>query len=91
MPLVADVDQLFGRARIGVGGRLLALLNAEEIDITLFKKDQLDSEKSTSSIVIHNPRPNTSRSEPAAWRFPCKQRKIPLQLLRQGWKTCLEM
>jgi hypothetical protein len=42
MLLVADVDQLFGRAR----------------------------------------------SEPTAWRFPCKQGKIPLQLLRQGWKTC---
>jgi 5-methyltetrahydrofolate--homocysteine methyltransferase len=35
--------------------QLLALLNAEEIGITLSEEDQLDPEKSTSAIVLHHP------------------------------------
>jgi 5-methyltetrahydrofolate--homocysteine methyltransferase len=34
---------------------LLALLNADEIGITLSEEDQLDPEQSTSAIVLHNP------------------------------------
>ena len=33
----------------------LALLNAEEIGITLSEEDQLDPEQSTSAIVVHHP------------------------------------
>jgi 5-methyltetrahydrofolate--homocysteine methyltransferase len=35
--------------------QLLALLNAEEIGITLSEEDQLDPEQSTSAIVVHHP------------------------------------
>ncbi len=35
--------------------QLLALLNAEEIGITLSEEDQLDPEQSTSAIVLHHP------------------------------------
>jgi 5-methyltetrahydrofolate--homocysteine methyltransferase len=35
--------------------QLLALLNAEEISITLSEEDQLDPEQSTSAIVVHHP------------------------------------
>jgi len=35
--------------------QLLALLNAEEIGITLSEEDQLNPEQSTSAIVVHHP------------------------------------
>jgi 5-methyltetrahydrofolate--homocysteine methyltransferase len=35
--------------------QLLALLNAEEIGITLSEEDQLDPEQSTSAIIVHHP------------------------------------
>src|SRR5713226_8269728 len=35
--------------------QLLALLGAEEIDITLSEEDQLDPEQSTSAIIVHHP------------------------------------
>jgi cobalamin-dependent methionine synthase I len=35
--------------------QLLALLNAEEMGITLSEEDQLDPEQSTSAIVVHHP------------------------------------
>jgi 5-methyltetrahydrofolate--homocysteine methyltransferase len=34
---------------------LLALLNAEEIGVTLSEEDQLDPEQSTSTIVVRHP------------------------------------
>jgi hypothetical protein len=42
---------------------LLALLNAEEIGITLSEEDQLDPEQSTSPIVVHHTGEITSRCE----------------------------
>jgi 5-methyltetrahydrofolate--homocysteine methyltransferase len=35
--------------------QLLALLNADQVDITLSEEDQLDPEQSTSAIVVHHP------------------------------------
>jgi 5-methyltetrahydrofolate--homocysteine methyltransferase len=35
--------------------QLLALLNADEIGVTLTEEDQLDPEQSTSAIVVHHP------------------------------------
>ena len=35
--------------------QLLALLNADEIGLTLSEEDQLDPEQSTSAIVVHHP------------------------------------
>ncbi len=40
---------------LGDQKQLLALLNAEEIGITLSEEDQLDPEQSTSAIVLHHP------------------------------------
>jgi len=40
---------------LGDQKQLLALLNAEEIGITLSEEDQLDPEQSTSAIIVHHP------------------------------------
>ena len=35
--------------------QLLALLKADQIEIALSEEDQLDTEQSTSAIVVHHP------------------------------------
>jgi hypothetical protein len=60
-----------GRARsknLADQKQLLAVLNAEEIGITLSEEDQLDPEQSTSAIVVHDPQASISRCEIGAGR-----------------------